>query len=304
MNILVTGGSGKIGKVIVRHLLETGHAVRSLDRSYVPVAGAQVLVVDMRQPEAIYAAMEGVDAVVHFGNHSNLGRALPQVVLGENLTINANVCQAAVEIGIERMIFASSVQAMAGWPGPEFGDLPMPPHALPVDGDTPAYPGNCYGLSKALTEDMLRYYTRVHDLSAVALRLPIVIHGRPKRWREFLTMEDGGRRKEWGGWIWTEDVARLVSAILASDLPGFRVYHPSGPLPAGTAGAEEIASTYYPDAPRREPGKPLSCLIDVSRITDETGWKPTPLEDLPERDWTMFGKNQGPGSSRPSRRVG
>ncbi|MDR1283262.1 MAG: NAD(P)-dependent oxidoreductase [Opitutaceae bacterium] len=285
MNILVTGGSGKIGRVIVRHLLEAGHAVRSLDRSYFPVPGAQMLVVDMRQPEGVYAAMEGVDAVAHFGNHSNLGRAASQVVLGENMTINANICQAAIETGVKRIVFASSVQAVAGWPGPAFGDMPMPPHALPVDGDTPAYPGNCYGLSKALTEEMLRYYARVHGLSAVALRLPIVIPARPKQWPEFLTMRDEGRRKEWGGWVWTEDVARLTGAILASDLPGFRIYHPTGPLPVGSPGAEEIATTYLPDAPRREPGKPLECLIDIGRITRETGWVPTPPEEVPERDW-------------------
>ncbi len=283
MRILVTGGSGFIGRVLVRHLIEAGHKVRVVDRAYAAIPEADLHVANLCQAEPVYGALKDIEAVVHFGNHSNQARGSAQTVIGENTQMNANVFQAMADMKITRVIYASSVQAMTGWPGPNFCDMPAPPHALPVDGDTPPYPGNAYGLSKVLAEEMLRYYARVYSFSAVALRLPVIIAGQNQQWREHFIVDDRGRKREFGGWLWVDDVASLVLAILASNLPGFRIYHPSGALPDCLPDAESLARKYLPDSPRRNPGKPLACLIDTSRITEQTGWIPTPFDQLPER---------------------
>lgn len=283
MHILVTGGNGFIGRVLVHHLLEAGHQVRVIDRTYSTIPGAEMHVIDLCRPEPVYEALKEIEAVVHFGNHSNQGRGTAQTVLGENSLMNTNVFQAMADMEISRVIYASSVQAVTGWPGPGFRDMPHPPHPLPIDGDTPPFPGNVYGLSKVLGEEMLRYYSRVHGFSATVLRLPLIIPGLLPQWREHLTMADPGRRHEFSGWLWVEDVARLVAAIFSRNLPGFRIYHPSGPSPDKTSSPEELARTHLPDAPRRNPGRPLTSLIDISRITEETGWVPTPLDKIPER---------------------
>ncbi|MFH1497722.1 MAG: NAD(P)-dependent oxidoreductase [Verrucomicrobiota bacterium] len=272
MRIVVTGGSGFIGQHIVANLVAGGHDVVSADRSLGRQAGAKSAVVDLRVRESAYPLFEGADSIVHLANHPNAGRADAQTVLAENLTINTNVCQAAAELGVRRIVFASSIQAMAD-------SLSAGP--LPADGDTPARPDNVYGLSKILTEHMLAHYVRLHGLSAVAVRFPWVA-GR-KRHLEYLnnTAEFHGRHtRELGAWLWIEDAASLVAAILATDLPGFRVYLPSAALPTSFGPVDELARRLYPDAPQKRPDEPLTALIDTGQITRETGWKPRTIEQV------------------------
>ncbi len=272
MRVVVTGGAGYIGHNTVARLVAEGHAVVAADRAYSRQAVATPAVVDLRVRESAYPLFEGADAIVHLANHPNAGHADAQTVLSENLTINTNVFQAAAELGVKRIVFASSIQAMAD-------SLSAGP--LPADGDTPAVPDNVYGLSKVLSEQMLAHYTRCHGMSAVALRFPWVV-AQLRHLEHFAGMQSPRRRqiRELSAWLWMEDAAALVSAILSRDLPGFRVYLPSAPPPPGFGPVEELAARLYPEAPRRHPGEPLSALIDISRITRETDWKPHSMEEV------------------------
>lgn len=272
MRIVVTGGSGYIGHHIVARLVADGHEIVSADRSYSRQAGATPAAVDLRVRESAYPLFEGTDAIVHLANHPNAGNADAQTVLAENLAINTNVFQAAAELGVKRIVFASSIQAMTD-------SLSAGP--LPADCDTPAVPDNVYGLSKVLSEQMLAHYARCHGMSAVAVRFPWVA-AQLQHLEYFAGMQEPRRRqtRELTAWLWMEDAVSLVSAILSHDLPGFRVYLPSAPPPPGLGPVNELAARIYPDVPRRAPGEPLSDLIDIGRITRETGWKPHALEEV------------------------
>lgn len=273
-----------IGHHVVAQLVGDGHDVVSADRAHRRFDGAETRVVDFRRREDLYALLEGADAVVHLANHPNSFSTDPQTLLSENLAINVNVCQAAADLGVGRIVFASSIQTVSGVP-------PVPPEGapvvlpwLPADGDTPARPGNIYGLSKMLTEQMLAHYSRLHGLSAVAIRFPWVC-GNPRHLRHFAGWEtlDRHRVNELGAWLWVEDAARLVSAILKTELPGFRVYLPTGPLPASFGAINEIVRRHYAHVPRKHPDQPLKVLIDIGQITRETGWTPCSIEEITRR---------------------
>src|SRR5205085_1068839 len=76
MNIAVTGGSGRLGRVLIDQLLSHGHTVRSLDRVTPPESQAAMLAlpspsplsftdVDMNVLDNVIEAVRGVEAVIH-----------------------------------------------------------------------------------------------------------------------------------------------------------------------------------------------------------------------------------------------
>ena len=70
----------------------------------------------------------------------------------------------------------------------------------------------------------------------------------------------------------------LLLAILNTDLPGYRVYFPSASDWTGVSPLPETLEKHYAGIPLRKPVEQLKNLVDISRITQETGW--TPQDEL------------------------
>ena len=67
MRVLVTGGSGRIGRYVVRELVEHGHSVLSIDIKPREIPGAQFMQVDLAEYDQTYLALADQEAVVHMG---------------------------------------------------------------------------------------------------------------------------------------------------------------------------------------------------------------------------------------------
>jgi len=279
MRVLVTGAAGLLGGEVCRLLHESGMSVTATDLSVRDGLPVRITVADLLDREGCYRLLEGMDAVVHCGNHPRPGICNVQRLYSENLTININVLQAAAELKTGKMIFASTIQVIAGdRRGRE--NEPLPPSELPylpIDGDIPPNPGNPYALSKAATEDALRYYARHAGMSCVAIRFPMLPH---PRWQSFARMSPhkfhprGPSMLDEGfAYLMLGEAATLVQAVLNTDLPGFRVYQPAAANPMLRKPIRDIIAEFYPNVPLRQPAKGLSTLVDTSRITHETGWR-------------------------------
>ena len=266
MRVMVTGASGNIGSRACVALLDAGHNVVATDITETNPISVPLHIADLRDRDAMAGLFDGIDAVVHLGNRSSFRPRDTQIVFNENIAMNTNVFQGAVDAGVRRLIFASSIQVVLGEVYPARTDGEMQSFAyLPMDGDMPADPPNPYGLSKQVGEVMLSYLARRYDpLSAVALRFPMTVpEPRPQP-----------IKREAFTYLTCGDAGRLICAILASDLPGFRVYLPANTrLPEGMSAAETIRQI-YPDAELRRPIEQIDSLADVSRITADTGWTP------------------------------
>lgn len=165
---LVTGGAGFIGSNLVDALLERGHDVRVLDnfstgdrRNLMHVAAAiEIVEGDMRSFERAITAVRGCDLVLHQGALPSVPRSVrdPLTSNDTNATGTLNILLAAREMGVQRVVYASSSSCYGLTPG----DIKRE--------DMPVAPLSPYGVSKFSGEAYCRSFTEVYGLETVALR--------------------------------------------------------------------------------------------------------------------------------------
>ena len=159
MRIAVTGSSGRIGRYIVRELVAAGHEVIGLDlRSQV---GS--LQVDLTDSGQVYEGLVGSQAIVHMGAWANPGLVPDTRTYSDNVAGTFNVFQAAADLGIRRVVSASSNQV--------YGFAGAPPLYVPVDEDHPCRPLNCYALSKMAGEQAADYFSANKKLEILSFRI-------------------------------------------------------------------------------------------------------------------------------------
>ena len=165
MNILVTGGQGKVGRFVVQELVNSAHEVTVFDRVPGPERGAvRYLVGDIQDLGQVMEAMHGADAVIHLAAIHNPNITTAAVTYQTNVVGTFHVHHAAFRLGIKRVVSASS-NAVVGW---SYSDNFVPDY-LPVDEDHPLRPEDPYGLSKEIGETIARSYA-LRGLETVSLR--------------------------------------------------------------------------------------------------------------------------------------
>jgi UDP-glucose 4-epimerase len=177
MTILVTGGAGYIGSHMVHELVDAGERVVVLDNLSTgfrwALPGTVPVFVGATGDESLVGAIIGahdVSAIIHFA----ASIVVPDSVsdpLGYylNNTVNSRaLIAAAVKAGVKSFVF-SSTAAVYGTPA-----------SLPVAEDDPLNPESPYGMSKLMTEIMLRHASAAHDIRHVVLRYFNVAGADPK----------------------------------------------------------------------------------------------------------------------------
>ena len=165
--ILITGGSGYIGSVVARQLLDTGHEVFVFDnferghRSFVDLR-ATPFEGDLRNYDAIRRVLCEVrpDAVLHFAAYALVGESMsnPTLYFDNNVKGGVNLLAAMEECRCRRIVFSSSCAT--------YGTPP----SLPIDEETPQRPTNPYGHSKLMFEQMCDWLAECKGLRPTFLR--------------------------------------------------------------------------------------------------------------------------------------
>ena len=165
-SILVTGGAGYIGSHVVRQLLERGERVVVLDNLSTgyrsAVLGAPLVVGDTGDRAVVdrVLAEHAVDTVMHFAAHTVVPESVsnPLKYYGNNTCATRNLLECCDRAGVGQFVF-SSTAAVYG----------IPSEGLARE-DSPTAPINPYGLSKLMSEWMLRDLAAATGLRYVALR--------------------------------------------------------------------------------------------------------------------------------------
>jgi uronate dehydrogenase len=162
----------------------------------------EAITADLRDPEALATAMDGVDAVVHLAG-------IPQEasfpdILAANIDGSYRLYEAARVAGVRRVVYASSNHAVG------FTERPVDGGTLPVE--TPQRPDTYYGLSKCFGENLASLYADRHGIETVSLRIGSC-EAEPSTVRHLAT------------WLSPGDCARLVHAALTAPLAGHTVVY-------------------------------------------------------------------------------
>ena len=230
MRVLVTGAAGRIGSAVARQLRAAGgFDVLATDRVRHGRVDFPLITANLLDRDAVDPLLDGVDAVVHLANHPAFKPPDAQMIFNENVCMNEHVFQAAADRGVGRIVFASSIQAIASQPAVgRLDDDDHPPY-LPLDGEVPARARNPYALSKQVSEVMLEYITRRFGVAAAAIRFPYVCGEDQWQLDESTLAQAEGRGRYQIDLAFTflllSDAATLVEAALRAPLSGYRVYH-------------------------------------------------------------------------------
>jgi uronate dehydrogenase len=160
LSVLVTGSAGRIGRAVVRELIDRGHTVRGFDR--VPTPGITAGVTgDITDATAVRRAVAGTTSLVHLAATPDDDDFLTQL-LPNNIVGVYHVLEAAREAGVRRVVLASSGQVVwwQRFTGP-----------LPITADAPPTPRGWYAATKVFQEAAGRAYAEAHGLSVIAARL-------------------------------------------------------------------------------------------------------------------------------------
>jgi UDP-glucose 4-epimerase len=161
-HVLVTGGSGFIGRSVIAALVAAGARIRNVDRH--PPEGSDVpsVVGDLRDPDIVDQAVTAdLDGIVHLAARTSVLQSVeqPWAVTDHNVAATAVLLERARIVGVPRF-FLASTNAVTG-------DVAT----AVITEQTPLRPLTPYGATKAACEMLISGYGASYDMQACALRL-------------------------------------------------------------------------------------------------------------------------------------
>ena len=288
--IVFTGGSGKAGKHVIQYLVDRGHQVLNLDTKPLPNPKVRTLITDITDSGQVFNALSSytglhefdpslrpqpIDAVVHFA-------AIPRIMItpdNEVFRINTmgtyHVIEAAVKLGIRKIVIASSETTY----GLVFANEPRNPIHFPLEEDYPVDPMDSYALSKVCNEKTAQAFALRSGFDIYALRIGNVIE--PDEYQLFPKWfaDPGFRRRIAWSYIDARDLGQIVDRAIAKDGLGFQIFNAANDETSSNLPTRELIDRFYPGAPlKRDIGEFESLLSnrktrEVLGFREEHSWR-------------------------------
>lgn len=283
---LVTGGAGFIGSHVVRALIARGTAVTVLDnlsvgRREAVAAGARLVVGDVRDPQAVAVALDGVDAVIHLAAQVTIRGSFERFHedLDTNVMGTATLLRAVDPGRVRWFTFASSMAVYADAPSSE-----------PVGEAHPTVPISPYGVSKLAGEHLCRLILGARGVPLTILRFfntfgpgqaytPYVgvitifitrlLHGEPP-----LIYGDGEQCRDF---VHVDDIAAGVLGSLGRATGTFNLGTGRGTTVSELARllVQRLAPRVEPRYVQAQPGELRYSVADITAARHAFGYRPT-----------------------------
>jgi UDP-glucose 4-epimerase len=296
LKVLITGGSGFIGSHVVDRVLAAGHEPRLFDlvqSPYRPPRSVDTVVGDIVDPDAVRAALAGCDAAIHLAAVADVDRVALDPTLTERVNVRGTqvVLEAAREVGVERVLFASTVwvygETNGGAPVDEDTPLPLPRHfytATKLAGELycSAY-RDLYGLEPTILRLGIPFGPRARPTTVVAAFVARARAGQP------LTIAGDGRQAR--RFVFVEDLADGIVAALRPEAAG-RVYNLVGSELVTVRTIADVVRELVADVGttwvEERTGDLRAADVSGARASRELGWRSqTPFAEGVRRyvDW-------------------
>jgi nucleoside-diphosphate-sugar epimerase len=211
--IAVTGGSGKLGRVLIQDLLDHGYKVTNLDLTRAVDLKCGSRLVELTDFGQTIDALAEHDAVIHLAAICQARVVPPAETFRINTMSTFNVFHAARILGIKRVVWASSETTLGlAW------SKENPPKYLPIDEEHFPYPSTTYALSKHVGEVIAEQYANWSDLTFVGMRFSNVMS--PQDYEQFPTYWDDPLKRVWNLWAYIDarDAAQACRLALTASI--------------------------------------------------------------------------------------
>jgi nucleoside-diphosphate-sugar epimerase len=266
--VVVTGGAGKAGRAVVRELLDHGYDVVSVDLARnASLTDEEQMVADLTDYGETVDALKGADAVVHLAAIPAPGLKPDELTFRVNTTSTYNVFAAAPLLELRRVVWASSETVLG---------LPFErerPRYAPIDEEHPPLPEFSYALSKLVSEEMARQFSRWNGIPYVGLRFSNVME--PHDYERFPGFWADAQLRRWNLWGYVDarDVAQSCRLALEADIAGADSFIVAAADTVMNRPSADLMAEVYPDVELRDVDE-FGTLLSIERARRLLGYEP------------------------------
>jgi nucleoside-diphosphate-sugar epimerase len=266
--IVVTGGSGKAGRATVRELLEHGYEVLNIDIAAPREPISDFLTVDLMHFGETVEALAGAESVVHLAANPNPSGWTEERMFRHNTATTYNIFRAATLLGLKRVVWASSETTLG---------LPFErekPRYAPIDEEHPLFPESSYALSKMISEEMARQFSRWSGIPFVGLRFSNVIE--VDAYQEFPNFWANPHSRKWNLWGYVDarDVAQSCRLGLEANIQGAEAFIIAAADTVMNRPSRELMAAVYPEAAVRPTVNGFDTLLGIDKARRLLGYAP------------------------------
>lgn len=269
--VVVTGGSGLLGRSVIEELVQSGYDVLNIDTRLPERSLSSTRIVDLTDLGQVYGVLQGAEAVIHLAAIPRAFVHPNEVTFHNNVMSTYNVLEAAAGLGIHKAVIASSESSY----GLVFPSKRHVPEYVPIDEEHPQLVEDSYGLSKVVNEKTADMIHRRSGMQVVSFRFGNVIT--PEMYAQFPSFIHKAEEREVILWSYIDSRDAAVACRLAIETDGL------GSVALNLANDEtsmdiksrELLTTRYPEVTDiRAPLDGYETLLCSNKAKKLLNWQP------------------------------
>lgn len=275
MKVAITGARGTVGKHVVKAAVASGHQVVQIDRTKQAPDGtknSEFRNADIANDyDATVNAFKGCDAVIHLAAIPSPVDKPDSLVHSNNVQSAFNGFRACGELGIKKICYASSVNAI----GLAYANQPLKFKYFPIDEEYPPNPTDSYALAKLEAEMQAKAFVNWFPGTKIAcLRIHEVAPKKDVQRKHEQNWEAAAVGQLWA-WVSPAAVARacLLSVEKSDAYEGCEVFNIVAPETTQETPSVELARRYYPEAELRSGMEGNKGFWTIDKAERILGWK-------------------------------